>query len=419
MLAWDPLYHFVNEKEPAVKLSVPASWEPAELDGLLQINQEYRSVFEVFGSLRRSAAGSAHSTASIRGRCHTRGEVESFVRAIQAKGIRFNYVLNASCLGNMEYSKTQRAKLVEELEWIVAISDSVTVAIPYLIELLKKRFPIEIVVSVVAGINTVRQAKFYEELGADRLTLDISVNRNFSLLEAVREAVGCEIELLVNDGCLLHCPYRNYHYNIGSHASQECDIFYMEYPVLKCLLHRLRDPVEFLKMPWIRPEDLETYSAYASVFKIAGREKPTDWILNCVRAYSEGRYKANLLDLITFVSAGSHEFSAAMAGDAPTIYIDNAELNGFLDHFKRTPCLDCETCRYCETVAARVLKANDAEVNRQVHALERFLPYVLRFDQPQYSTADHVVRCVYDAYIKQDLRWKIAKAAARFVRRWM
>lgn len=402
-----------------MKLSVPSSWDPKLIEGAIGINKDCTSVYEVFGSLRQSVAGSGHSTASIGGQCSTREDVEVFVQALRAQGIKFNYAWNASCLGNKEYNMVERKKLMAELEWIAEISDSVTVTIPYLVELLKDRFRVEVVVSVIAGIDSVRKARFYEELGADRLILDISVNRNFGLLAAIREAVHCDLELMVNDGCLLHCPYRYYHYNAGSHASQEGDIFYMDYPVLKCTMHRLRDPIEFIRMPWIRPEDLKEYTAYADVFKIAGREKPTNWILNCVRAYSEGRYDGNLLDLITLVSPASHEFGKTMLSDAPSIIVDNTGLDGFLERFKKMPCTSCETCRYCSDVAERVVKADIEALATYVQGMDKFLSFVLRFDKPQYRGAYDVVRSVYNGYVKRDWRWQVAKASSRFFRRWI
>lgn len=403
--------------DPAVKLAVPASWDTRLIEGLVDLNARHGSVYEVFGSLRQSFSGSAHSAAAIGGACGSRAEVEDFVRALRATGIRFNYTLNASCLGNREFSKSGRQKLMEEMEWVASIADSVTVTIPYLVELFRRTFPLEVVVSVVAGVDCVRKAKFFEELGASRITLDISINRDFGVLEDIRRRVSCDLQIMVNDGCLLQCPYRAYHYNAGSHASQEDATFYMEYPILRCTMHRLENPVEFLKMPWIRPEDLKEYAAYAEIFKIAGREKPTDWILNCARSYSEREYTGNLLDLITLVSPASHELGEMVLGSGPRFYLDNQRLDGFLERFKNHRCEDCAACGYCERFAAEVLEIDEPSVAGCLRKMKRMEQLVFDFDAPRNRLAYLAVRGLQEGYVKRDWRWRAAKRALSLLRR--
>lgn len=401
-----------------MNLCVASSWDDELLEGLSQINSQNGTIHELFGSLRQSLTGSGHSSVSIRGKCNTREEVENYVRKIHSHGFKFNYTLNASCLQNMEYDKEGHRELIEHIEWIDDIADAITVAIPYLVQLIKDKFSIDVVVSTIASVNSIREAQFYETLGADRITMNmVVVNRNFELLENLKNSVHCSIELMLNDGCLFRCPYRYYHYNCGSHASQEGNLFYMDYSVLRCCLDRLHDLVEYLKIPWIRPEDVKEYEKYAEYFKIAGREKPTSWLLNCAKAYSNRTYDGNLLDLLTLVTPASHEIGRLMLGKPPEIYIDNKSLDGFIDEFKKNSCLNCDTCGYCESVAKEVIKVDQSKLDSYVQELEKYIPFILHFDEPQFEKMYDRVRMVYETSLKGNWKWKLIKSVIKAFRR--
>ncbi len=139
-------------------------------------------------------------------------------------------------------------------------ADAVTVGIPYLIDLVRKRFPrLKIKVSTTARVNTVRKALQYEDMGVEEIIIDEHINREFKTLEAIRKAVKCNLELIVNNICLWQCPYNYEHVNHDGHASREGEeeqYCYLQYPGYLCLYRKLTDPVELLKSPWIRPEDI-------------------------------------------------------------------------------------------------------------------------------------------------------------------
>jgi collagenase-like PrtC family protease len=70
------------------------------------------------------------------------------------------------------------------------------------------------------------------------------------------------------------------------------------------------DPVELLKSPWIRPEDIPHYEAIGyDRFKITERFKRTPLLLENVRAYENRRYDGNLLDLFTLPRKGPSPLS--------------------------------------------------------------------------------------------------------------
>jgi hypothetical protein len=312
--------------------------------------------------------------------------------------MEFNYIANALCLGNREYSAEGRRHLYEYFQLIDDLgADSVTLAIPYLIEIVKKDFPrLKVKVSEIANVGSAQRARYYERMEVDVITLEIVQNRNFKVLETIRRQLSprVELEVVVNAACLFQCPYHDYHNNIVGHTTQAdhpLKGFYMDYCMMKCVPEKLLHPEEIIKAPWIRPEDLEHYEEIGiHRFKISNRVGPTTVGLNCLQAYSN-RGCRNLATLLTPLSLEIEEppktcrppgFSQReweqvvriWAIPSPEVVIDNRELDGFIDFFKENRCFgQCGgACDYCGQVARRAVTVDAEEVGaytRMVTAL--------------------------------------------------
>ena len=175
--------------------------------------------------------------------------------------------------------------------------------------------------------------------------------------------------------------------------------FPLDYCSLVCNELRLREPVNYLRANWIRPEDLHLYEAMGyHNFKIVERNTPTQILLDRVKAYSERRYDGNLLDLVQNYAYPEEKFG----DEAKDAYSYRRMLKYFvkpravnLIKFRKvmrlrprgaacstpgagpTRCrsttarwtasstasrrraartLDCEACRYCHEWAERVVK---------------------------------------------------------------
>jgi collagenase-like PrtC family protease len=353
----------------------------------------------------------------------TSEQAEEYIGLAHSKGLKFDYLLNASCMGNMEWDEDAHKELLKHLGWISDIGvDSVTVTIPYLLELIKKQFPhLKVRVSTIAHVNSVARAKFFESMGADSITLDFNINRDFKLLEAIRSTVKCELNLLLNDACLYQCPFRYYHYNSISHATQSYNPlkgFYIEYHTLRCTIERYSDTSQFIKSRWIRPEDLHVYEEMGfDSFKISGRSMSTEWILNAAQAYSSHQYKGNLCDILQAFNTSTrysnllspwtqlveigpklarHKnlihatpasadlsrylkllenegFRSFLQAQPPATYIDNQALEGFIDFFKKHDCLSgCAHCDYCQKIADRAVRIDRDEADKYISTLSRF-----------------------------------------------
>ncbi len=260
-------------------------------------------VEEIFGKLSSDVAGGGRASYQIVR--VGRRRLEEHVRHAVQSGIRFNYLLNAACLDNREFTKKGQKRIRALLDWISEIGvGAVTVASPFLLEIVKNSYPqLRVRVSVFACVDHVRKAKMWEDLGADCIMLDsLLVNREFRLLRALRKAVQCDLQLLVNNSCLQSCAFSHYHMNTLAHASQSghhSKGFFVDWCFLRCTMMRLMDPANYVRSEWVRPEDLHHYEALGyDHFKLTERGAPTPVLVRRVKAYSERAFNGNLLDLV-------------------------------------------------------------------------------------------------------------------------
>ncbi len=353
-----------------MKLRVGANWEIAFLDAV-----KGTSVDAVFGKLPFDIVGGARPgflLPQIK-----RKDVETYIKACHDRGLEFSYLLNAHCLGNLQYSKKGYGQLIELLEWIdQARADAVTIGIPYLVDLVRKRFPhLKIKISTTARVNTVRKALQYEDMGVEEIIIDEHINREFKTLEAIRKAVKCNLELIVNNICLWQCPYNFEHVNHDGHASREGEedqYCYLQYPGYLCLYRKLTDPVELLKSPWIRPEDISHYEAIGyDCFKITERFKRTPLLLENGRAYDLKYFIQPEHVNIMKISELEKVFDLEVR---ELIQLDNKKLDGFIEHFKERDCnqISCSSCRYCETFFEKVAVVKTEEVAQAAQKVRNF-----------------------------------------------
>jgi collagenase-like PrtC family protease len=256
-------------------------------------------------------------------------------------GIKMNITMNSTCTGG-HHLTFEGYKMFSWYfgELNKAGVDAVTVAEPYLVELLRD-FPMQTVVSVLSYVESPQRAKFFDELGADMITVDTNINRHFDLLEGIVKAVDCGVRLIVNEGCMYRCPFRYSHYNLSSHLSSlnqpRTPLFAPDYYFDRCISIRLRDPTQIIKSGWIRPEDLKAYEAIGITdFKLSGRTKLVNWIIDCMRYYAQRSFEGNVLDIL----------------DCPQMlrdlcYIPNERFEGCIEQWSHCKKV-CNECGYCD-----------------------------------------------------------------------
>lgn len=360
-----------------MQYSIAANWDP-KLPGLL----EGRDVTTLYGQIWADPLGGGRMLLFLPR--SNRKDVESFIAEARNRGIEFNYLLNASCLDNLEFTKNGYKEMMRHLEWIAdSGAETVTVTLPFLLEMIKRDFPgLKVCVSSFARVQNVQMAGYWEDLGADRIILPEIIARDFQALSLIRESVACELELIANHCCLYFCPLDLYHRNVVSHASQaghNCGGVVADYCKLACQHLKLQRPVELIKSRWIRPEDVGVYEEIGiDCLKLVERFRDTRSLLQILDAYEQRSFPGNLAELLTLPKEGAYmapnlellDRPDLMDGEsiqeilsvlrepfAPHLYIDNSRLEGFLDHYRKTDCLrkDCKHCGYCDEVAGRVI----------------------------------------------------------------
>jgi hypothetical protein len=321
-------------------------------------------------------------------------------------------------MGNREITSRGQQEISELLAWISGIGvTAVTVSSPFILQLIKARYPhLKVRISVFAGVDRVRKAQMWEELGADCIVLDsILVNRELETLKEIRKAVSCDLELMANNNCLAGCAMSPMHMNALAHSGQSWHDnkgFFIDWCFLKCTEMKMRNPVHYIRSEWIRPEDLPIYEEMGyDLFKIAERDIPTEIMMTRIKAYSERRFDGNLLDLIQAYGfqgiKENHSYYKHGVGwllrfiirpglanpfrmlplkrlaelrgmtrpieGRPPVYIDNRALDGFMERFRTKSCVgvNCDDCRWCHEFAAKAVTIDDANRTESLEAYEQ------------------------------------------------
>lgn len=357
------------------------------------------SVESVYGKMAGDMVGGGRNTfllADVNSR-----ELKTLIDQAHAHGLKYIYLLNSPCLSNMETTRKFNDQLFTFIGSLVDMGvDGFVVAMPYLLDLIKRHFPkVTVSISTFAIINSVTKAKVWEDKGADRLIIQQDQNREFALLEKIRKAISCEIELFANNLCMDQCPYPPFHANFNAHGSTTSDRtkgFALDYCGYQCAQKRLENPVEFIRGRFIRPEDIHLYEEIGiDVFKLADRVKSTDWITQVATAYNNRHYDGNLVSLIGYpFMRGVNDTTTVgnpirwmmrpdfihmdmlrevrYLGEAKDlIFIDNRKLDGFIDYFRKHDCRTsiCDVeCTHCKKYAARAITVDEAAVaDRIIH----------------------------------------------------
>lgn len=274
----------------------PTNWDEALVDAYADMG-----VVDVYGALRYDPVGGGRPAFLLPP--VSRKQAERHIRAVRDRGMAFCYLVNAPCMGNMEHRSASRDRLLDHLRWIRDTgATAVTVSIPLLVDLVRTWVPeLDIRVSAIAHVSTPRRARLFAALGATEISLDFQRNRDLDRLALIRQAVDLDLSLVVNDICLFRCPFRTYCYNGLGHSAQSGRAgFHVDYCSFHCNRIKMADPVEVLRSPWYRPQDLAEVQERTGItrFKVSGRTKPTAALLRSVGAYAAGEWHGDMMDIL-------------------------------------------------------------------------------------------------------------------------
>lgn len=385
-----------------MQFSIATNWDPALIDHLAGT-----SVTSQYGQIWNDPLGGGRMSVFLPK--VERDEAAEFIGLSRRAGIGFNYLANATCFDNAEFTRHGYRKIISHLEWIAAAgAEMITVSLPFMLELVKKHFPeLKVSVSSFARIQNVYLAKFWENAGADKLILPEPVARDFRLLRQIRKSVSCELELIANHTCLYHCPLDLHHRNMVSHGSQAghaCGGFAADYCRLVCQREKLKHPAELIRSRWIRPEDVDYYAGIGmDCLKLVERYRETESLVEILKAYAARRSPANLAELLSLPKAGVYRVPNLETLERPDLiatekmkillevlrepftgklHIDSRKLDGFLAHYEASDCgrIDCDTCGYCERVADSVITLDERWRKEMVAKFDRAIAILMDGD---------------------------------------
>ena len=365
-----------------LKFSVPADYKLETIYRYSLLNEQYsdRCVYETYGQLTENNVYGSGRPVGLLPTLNTKS-LEKYIYVSHEHNIKFNYIFNATCLGNREFQNETISKMESFFELIESLGvDYITVAIPAVIDFIKKRgYQFKLKASTLCGITNVNKAKKYMDFGAERFVVCEDINRDFNTLQQLCDTFPNCVEVIVNVICLSHCMFRPFHQNQGSHNYEHGDagVKYYEH---QCMLQRLENSANLVKMNWVRPEDLNYYCKTGiNLFKIQGRHLVEQGdIVRCVEAYLNESYDGDLMFLLNCFSQTS-PFN---------VKIDNKRLDGFIKGFyeRKQICQNnCARCSYCDSFAKNAIQVEDAKHKGDIGStyLRKVNPYSLYLEQKQ------------------------------------
>ncbi len=348
-----------------MRLTITTNWADDFIDRV----SEFDEVEWIRGRLYRDEIGGQLPIASFSKR-PTRKTVEKAIKRIHSIGKKFSYTIDSHCLENREYTWEGQKRMLEQIKWIYnSGADAVGVAIPHLVEVIRGQFArLKIDFGTSRIIGEMQRIKYFDKLGVDSIAIRTDYNRNFALLKLFRKSVKCRLKLIPNSLCLYHCNFANDHENLLSHVSNSAEKNnFSRYYNHVCNYERLDSLEEIIKSPFIRPEDLKVYESCGyEDFILEPNSANTDDIMRTVKTYISGDYKGNLLELLSLM--GERPFCGAKGKVAPAApYLDNKQMDGFLQHFIQGDGNHCLAaicgleCAYCKQWVKKAIRYPDKD----------------------------------------------------------
>ena len=160
-----------------MKISLATNFD----DNLIDIIKKY-PVYEVYGKMKHDYIGGGRPDNTLLD--IDREVFERHVKKVRDAGIRFNYLLNGSCLSNNVQDPIWLNSFKEFLSYLKSVGvNALTITNPYILMFVKKYFKedFKVRISTFACIDSYQKAKYWEDIGADYLCVDfVKINRDFN-----------------------------------------------------------------------------------------------------------------------------------------------------------------------------------------------------------------------------------------------
>lgn len=324
---------------------IPADFRLETLKKIAELNEQYSDskIEEVYGSLPYTAYGSGRSSVNIPK--VKMEELKKYVSECDKNDIIFNYIFNATTLGNREFDNFEKKKLISFFKGLFNVGiKRFTVTLPSVISLINNNIKdVEIVLSTISNITSEYQLNEFLESGRIvRAYVAEEMNKKPHELKQIVLKSRVPIATIVNPFCLFQCAYRYHHYNFLSFRNKNDNSEVKEYYQNRCEQIKANNPEEIIKIPFIRPADIKRYLDIGVYhFKIAGREMINlgSDVISTAKAYMDRSFDGDLIDLANNFSEKHYK----------SIYSLNAKsLDKYFDYIFLKP-VDCSRnlCNKC------------------------------------------------------------------------
>ena len=346
------------------------------IDRVSQLNYQYSKrarINEFYGSDRRMAYLTARP--DFRLPEISKQYFEKYIERCNENSIDFNYTMNTINPGSKGFLIEKKNEIMDFVRYLESIGvRRVTIANPVLMEIVRETTStLGIDVSTVFHIDAISQAKFLKEkYNVEKICCNLIKTRHIRFLKNLAKYCNNNnimLEHMVNEFCGVsgenystHCVYRDSCYLFHASDKTKEDAAGLDgYPMSRCIFHRNETPANWLRMRFIRPEDIDKYvNIGINNFKITGRTGTTDYLAYVAEGYMLGKWNDNLLTLwkpLETIQSDLNELEFKQK-----FYIDNSKLNGFVYHWFDNPDFDCSleecglTCDYCQRFYELVMK---------------------------------------------------------------
>ena len=292
-----------------ISFSVGTNWDLSLIDAAHELNQQnkirqgiYYCISSFYGSIPKTVLASARPNWRL---CGNFAGLKTFIEKAHKVNIGIDYTANAFCLGDYSTDLKCLGGLLSLLEDLGV--DRIIVAHPVIAEaVLLYTSRMKIGLSTILNIDDVRSIEVWREFlkskRFDQVCVALEANRDphFLRFATVFREKGIELQLMVNEFCSVNGPchgiFRDSCYMGHSHGIKDvCD----NYPMSRCTNIRTKNPVSWLKAPFILPSWVKDYNEklYIDSFKITGRTANTDYIKQMMTYYMTKTNPENLLEL--------------------------------------------------------------------------------------------------------------------------
>lgn len=333
--------------------SIPFNGDFALLKYALSSGNVYEVYFSLYGGKQRNANNYGASEKPILNNSK-QIKLLSSMASLYKTGL--NLLINSPSLFFSDFEE-----LKEKVMSIKGIN-TITLSDPIAVKTFVKEFPnIDIQASFIMNLNSIEKIEQFSAMGGGTVVLPGIFLRDINKLEELKKLKErypkLKVKMIANLDCAQDCIYLPSHYLVGMFRGFDIQPgnIYNDQPC-----YRPVSPAEFIKIPFIRPEDLDFYrkNGFADSFKLIYRSSPTAMLEKVYNAYFSGEYGGNLFDIIPthcddYECARDIDMKVNLKMDIPEYFCDNRKFPAdFIE--KVTSCgRKCHQCNYCMEIAKK------------------------------------------------------------------